>query len=339
MPILRSVAPVKRAALVPEQFALQQGLGQRGAVEADERSLLAWRRIMHGPRHQLLAHTRLAANQHRGATGRRPRDFTLHITHQGTAADQLALVPQTTPQLLDFGPGPRELFGEFHLPTEVGEGQRHVVGHGQRELQIVRVGLAIVVGGVQMDQPDDAIGTRPNRSADDAGGMDLALAVAGRQQAVARHVAGQHGLAFAQHRVGQEAGDAMVARLDVRPGGDHFQIAGRERSGLVPRGQQHGTCIDLGPFEQTLQRPVGDGRHVGLLRQFERQPTQHGRRVAHPRRGGILRPGFQVSRVHATMRDRGRLVRFVLQHRVGKSPEIGVAAARHWSGTPPVPAI
>ena len=123
--------------------------------------------------------------------------------------------------------------------------------------------------------------------------MDLAFAVAGRQHAVARHVAGQHRLAFAQHGVGQEAGDAMIARLDVRPGGDHFQIVGREGSGLVPRGQQHGARIDLGPFEQALQRAVGDGRHVRLLRQFERQPTQHGRRVAHPRRGGILRPGLQ----------------------------------------------
>jgi hypothetical protein len=50
---------------VTEQLALQQRLGEGGAVEAHKRSGLPRARKMQRPCHQFFAHTALAAHQHR----------------------------------------------------------------------------------------------------------------------------------------------------------------------------------------------------------------------------------------------------------------------------------
>src|SRR5205807_1472378 len=66
--------PGEGAALVAEQLAFEQGLGDRGAVEADERSLAAWAGKVDGAGDQLLARPRFAANQHGGVRRRNPAD-------------------------------------------------------------------------------------------------------------------------------------------------------------------------------------------------------------------------------------------------------------------------
>src|SRR5262249_5141577 len=60
----------ERAALVPEELALQQAGGNGGAVDRDEGALAALSRVVDGPRDQLLAGSGLAQDEHRRA-GRR----------------------------------------------------------------------------------------------------------------------------------------------------------------------------------------------------------------------------------------------------------------------------
>ena len=55
----------ERTALVAEQFAFEQRLGQRGAVQADKRALLARAGIMHRPRDEFFADAAFAANRAR----------------------------------------------------------------------------------------------------------------------------------------------------------------------------------------------------------------------------------------------------------------------------------
>ena len=79
----------ERALLVTEQLRLQQGLGERRAVHADERRVLAWALGMDGARDDFLAGTALAAQQHRGAPGRRLVNLGKHLLHARTAADDV----------------------------------------------------------------------------------------------------------------------------------------------------------------------------------------------------------------------------------------------------------
>ena len=54
----------ERALFVAEQFALQKILGNRGAVDRQERLVGAAAVMVNGPRHQLLARPAFARNQH-----------------------------------------------------------------------------------------------------------------------------------------------------------------------------------------------------------------------------------------------------------------------------------
>ncbi len=55
----------ERAAHVAEQLALEQRVGDRADVDADERPLVARRQVVQRARHHLLAGARLAGDQHR----------------------------------------------------------------------------------------------------------------------------------------------------------------------------------------------------------------------------------------------------------------------------------
>ena len=66
------------AALVSKQLGLEQLLGQRGAVQRDERSVPARRRCMDEPRDDFLAGARFAGNEHGGISRGDPRCVAQH---------------------------------------------------------------------------------------------------------------------------------------------------------------------------------------------------------------------------------------------------------------------
>ena len=83
-------APPRRAGegagLVAEQLAVEQALGQGGAVELDERLVPARREVGETRRHQLLAGAALAHHQHRPVERRQLR----HLGQRGAECRGLA---------------------------------------------------------------------------------------------------------------------------------------------------------------------------------------------------------------------------------------------------------
>ena len=89
-----ALPPIGRAGegalLVAEDFALEQRLGNRGAVDGDERKAGARAQLVDGLRDQLLAGARLAGDEHRRRGRRRLLDHLIDLAHLGAVADERA---------------------------------------------------------------------------------------------------------------------------------------------------------------------------------------------------------------------------------------------------------
>ena len=95
----------ERALLVTEDLALEQRLGNRGAVDRHERKRRAGAELVNGLRDQLLAGARLAPDQHRGVGRRRLFDHAVDAADAGAVADdapEAALLAQLAAQLFHF---------------------------------------------------------------------------------------------------------------------------------------------------------------------------------------------------------------------------------------------
>ena len=197
-------------------------------------------------------------------------------------------MPSRSRKLDVFGAHPREVFGQFLATADIFDRHGHGVGHGQGELEVVGVGHNRGIGGIEMDQSGH-LAAASQRRADHAGGENLALTIAGAQAAVVHHVAGQHGLALAQHGGRQEVGHAMVAVLakncarrqfpNFRPAACPWKLAGN--SSKAPAS----VCV---PSAKTRQRQIGHRGDVGRFGQLEGQSAKLGRRAAHLRNAVVF---------------------------------------------------
>jgi hypothetical protein len=77
----------ERAALVAEQLALEQRLGNRGAIDHHHRTVEAPAVMAHRLRDQLLAGAGFAADQHGGVGRRHAPDGAEQLLHRRAAAD------------------------------------------------------------------------------------------------------------------------------------------------------------------------------------------------------------------------------------------------------------
>jgi len=295
-------------ALVAEQLAGQQVLGQRGAIEAHEGPLAARAGEVHGAGHELLAHPALAADQERGLAGGGAGDLLGDLPDQRAAADDLALHAQTLAQLHVLVADLHEVLGQFLLPVEVREGHGHGVGDRQREFEVLGVRHAIGLGGIEVDQPEHLLAAA-DRGADHARGGDLPLAVAAAHGAVAQNVAGEDGLTLAHHRVGQKIRHAVVAALGTGARGDQDQVGGHGRAVIIAGQEQHRAGVDARALEQPAQGHLGHLGHVRGPGKVEGQPAELGGRLADlgDRAGGLL-GGLKEAGLAAAVHDRRRLV-------------------------------
>ena len=95
----------ERPLLVPEQLALEQRLGNGGAVDRDKRKGRARAQLVDRLGDELLAGARLAVDQHRGGRRRGLLDDLVDLADRGTVADdpaERAVVAQLAPQPLDL---------------------------------------------------------------------------------------------------------------------------------------------------------------------------------------------------------------------------------------------
>ena len=79
--------PGKGAFLVAEKLTLQQGFGNRHAVDHQKRIVGPVAVLVDGPGHQFLARPGFPADQDRGAGGRNPPDGLVDLLHGRAAAD------------------------------------------------------------------------------------------------------------------------------------------------------------------------------------------------------------------------------------------------------------
>ena len=84
-----AVGAGERAALVAEKLAFQQRLGNRRAVDGQQRGPAAAAVLVNGPGNHLLARSALAQNQHGHVLRGDPADRLVQLLHGRRVADQL----------------------------------------------------------------------------------------------------------------------------------------------------------------------------------------------------------------------------------------------------------
>ena len=190
----------ERAALVAEQLALEQRLGQRGAVQLHERALGARAALVDRGRDQLLAGAALAGDQHAGARRRDLRDGLEHLLHRRGVADDVreaVLLGQPLAQLARLRAQPALL--------------QLALDHDGQLVDVDRLGQ--VVGGARAHGRDRGL-DRAERGHHDHRQVGVALAQA-CQQLDAVH-AGH--LQVGEHQVGRELLQ-LAQRLEPVGGG------------------------------------------------------------------------------------------------------------------------
>ena len=137
----------ERAPLVAEELALDDVLGQLGAVELHEPLVLSRRELVDRFRDQLLPRAGLPLNQHRGPGRRDARDPRVEILHRARVAGQAGHADALVETLRQIGDAAHELL--------VGDGaldhRAHLVQVQGARLEVVRA-LAHRLGG-QLDRP------------------------------------------------------------------------------------------------------------------------------------------------------------------------------------------
>src|SRR5256886_13194337 len=91
----------ERALLVAEQLRLEQRLGERGAVDRDERAAAPRRARVDGAGDELLAGAALALDEHRGGAARDLLEERHHPAEGGARADDRAPLVQVAEPLLE----------------------------------------------------------------------------------------------------------------------------------------------------------------------------------------------------------------------------------------------
>ena len=91
------------AAFVAEQFAFQQGFGNRRAVDGDERRVGAVAVLVNGAGDEFLARAGFAANEHGDRFGGHPADFLVDVLHGLAPANERVATPAGFAQADRFG--------------------------------------------------------------------------------------------------------------------------------------------------------------------------------------------------------------------------------------------
>jgi hypothetical protein len=220
----------ERAAAVAEELALEQGLGDRGAVDGEERLVGARRGAVDAARHELLAGAGLALDQHRDRRRRGALHQLEHLEHRAARADDLVepvAVRHVAAQGADLGA--QEVLARLDAREEARVLDRHRDAAGQRleEGEIV-VRERLVVPPIQhLDDADYALVGGERSAQQRAGGEAGGVIDAGEEALVGLDVVDAGRGAVAQH----PAGDAAVggeAQLE-QAGEDRRIILGDER--------------------------------------------------------------------------------------------------------------
>ena len=105
---------------VAEQLVLEQVIWDGAAVQGDERAIAPLAQVVNRPRHQFLARSRLAGEQHRGARSGRASDLAEHQDEPRIATDERRLLLPAG--ALGLRRGYRQQTAESQLQVALGPG-------------------------------------------------------------------------------------------------------------------------------------------------------------------------------------------------------------------------
>jgi len=213
------VGPVRareRPALVAEQLALEERLGDGRAVDGHEGLLHALAVVVDGAGHQFLTGAALAGDEHGDVLARHLPDQLEHLLDLAVVADDLHAAGRGRG---DAGHGVGQADDLLHQPADF----QGVRGDPPEFLGVE--GLQQVVVGPQLHRLDGGVG-RAEGGHDDDRRLDLPLLDLGQgvQPVQPRHlVVQQHGVERLLGEAGQgrhavRAGDHVVALLGEEPG-------------------------------------------------------------------------------------------------------------------------
>ncbi|GMN76927.1 hypothetical protein GmRootV512_11340 [Variovorax sp. V512] len=231
----------ERAALVTEEFAVGQRLGQRRAVDLHERLLAAPRARVQALRDQVLAHAGFAEQQHREVGHGDGVDLVAQLLHRRAAAQQLAGRAAACAQRLRHGLLAHR--ARLHLADRVG-GLDAGFDEGDQCLHLRRAhGIeGVRLQGVQREQAPDGAAQAQRRAHAVVHRQDARLA---GDEAVVRvgqvAVVGETQAAFAVEQArearmggdGKLAPEGFIAQAVDRDGLQHVDVELQQRGGIA----------------------------------------------------------------------------------------------------------
>ena len=262
----------ERAADMAEQLALDDALGERRAVDLDQRCLATARAVVDRARCELLAHAGLAEDQHRELGGRDDVDLLAHALHRGADAEHLRPVgvPQPARQLLDHEPA---LLGDRLDRLDQPRGMERRTGQRtERDQELLAEPVERMDRERIRGQHTDDLAFRDQRTAEAVmnGGERVRIPVDQpveriRQRRVCRE---PHGLLAAQDRLQPR----MVRRREPHPEHLRRQALHRERTELaaLQREQRRRVAGDHGPHDR--EEPLIAIRRTQALGQIDGDP-------------------------------------------------------------------
>ena len=207
----------ERAALVAEQLRLEQLIGQRRAVDGDERAMAPPRAVVDEPSHDLLAGARFPGQQDGGLGLRHScgmREHVLPLPRMTDHAPVPALSLELASERRHLRLEPRRRLAGLGVASRrlgkalMGQRERQMMRHAAREHDVVFAERLRLPGKKEQGSEDAA--AQGNR--DTQGGLDAQPAEHARTHAVGRDLGGDvaHDV-----RSGAEQG-AVLARQDGR---------------------------------------------------------------------------------------------------------------------------
>ena len=289
--------PGEGSSLVAEELALEERLGERGAVDRHERLAGPRAAAVEGAGRHLLAGAALAAQQDGrvggGDAGEQPLDLPDARARADHAGVQSALDP---PVLLLQG----------LQVADVGERRPGDAGRGRRQLQMAFVEAGSRLAGIQIEDAERplAAGQRGGEEGLEACHLHALDAL---PTVALEHVVRQHGRALGDDALDQGAGDGegRGPPLAVQRAGKD-EIAGRIQQ------QESGPLGGYG-FQRQLEKTAGERRGGAELMEGVGDSQQGLKIAGHPgvrgqRRENVFGMRYACRPVSRALRDPGPLI-------------------------------
>ena len=153
--------------LVPEQLALEQPGRNGGAIQFHERAFAARAQLVDRARHELLARSGFAGDEHRGIGRRHRLDFAQHAGERAASPDDLLELVLAADLVLEVQLLARQLRVQLLdalVRKRIAKGDRDLTGHARQQRELPRR-ERIVREGPEVQRAEHAVRRREGHRA------------------------------------------------------------------------------------------------------------------------------------------------------------------------------